>query len=59
MTDKIFEGVYPVLSLPFTKEREVDYESLKTLINFLNDRSVDGLTIFGLNSEFYKISDDS
>lgn len=58
MTDKSLEGVYPVLSLPFTKEREVDYESLKTLINFLNDRGVDGLMLFGLNSEFYKITDD-
>ena len=50
MAENILKGIYPVLTIPFTEKREVDYESLKNLINFLYDRGVDGVTMFGLNS---------
>jgi 2-keto-3-deoxy-L-arabinonate dehydratase len=58
MSGNKFEGVYPVLSMPFTKNMEVDYESLRNLINFLIKKGVDGLAVFGLNSEFYKLTDE-
>ena len=58
MSGNKLEGVYPVLSMPFNEDREVDYDSLRSLINFLVEKGVDGLTIFGLNSEFYKLSDE-
>jgi 4-hydroxy-tetrahydrodipicolinate synthase len=58
MDYKGLEGVFPVLTLPFTEDREVDYGSLKKLIDFLIDKKVDGLAVFGLNTEFYKINDD-
>lgn len=58
MSGNKLEGVYPVLSMPFNKDREVDYDSLRNLINFLIGKGVDGLVIFGLNSEFYKLSDE-
>ena len=58
MSGHELKGVYPVLSMPFTKDREVDYDSLRNLINFLIGKGVDGLAIFGLNSEFYKLSDE-
>jgi len=58
MSDNKLEGVYPVLSVPFNKDREVDYGSIRSLIDFLIGKGVDGLAVFGLNSEFYKLSDD-
>lgn len=58
MTSHTFEGVFPVLSLPFNEKREVDYDSFKNLIDFLIGKGVDGLAMFGLNSEFYKINDE-
>lgn len=58
MSDSKLKGVYPVLSMPFTKDKEVDYDSLRNLINFLIKKGVDGLAVFGLNSEFYKLSDE-
>lgn len=58
MSGNKLEGVYPVLSMPFNKDREVDYDSLRSLINFLIGKGVDGLAVFGLNSEFYKLSDE-
>jgi len=57
MLEQKLEGVFPVLTLPFTMDREVDYDSLKRLIDFLIDKGADGLAVFGLNTEFYKISD--
>jgi len=56
MSEQKLEGVFPVLTLPFTMDREVDYDSLKRLIDFLIDKGADGLAVFGLNTEFYKIS---
>ena len=58
MSGNKLEGVYPVLSVPFNKDREVDYGSIRSLIDFLIGKGVDGLAVFGLNSEFYKLSDD-
>ena len=58
MSGNKLEGVYPVLSMPFNENREVDYDSLRSLINFLIKKGVDGLAVFGLNSEFYKLSDE-
>ncbi len=40
------KGVIPPMLTPFTKDGQVDYESLKTLVFFLNDK-VNGLFING------------
>jgi len=57
MQDDLLEGIYPVLAVPFKKNREIDYISFKKLINFVYEKKVDGIMLFGLGSEFYKISD--
>lgn len=41
---KKLKGVVPPMVTPFKENAEVDYESLKVLVNFLKDK-VDGLTI--------------
>lgn len=52
------EGIFPVLVVPFKENREIDYDSFRNLINFVYDKKVDGIMLFGLGSEFYKISDE-
>jgi len=52
------EGILPVLCTPFTKKGELDEESLRRLVNFEIEKGVHGLTIHGIHSEFYKLSDE-
>lgn len=54
----ILKGVYPVLPTLFNDREEVDIESMKKLIETLILGGVDGIAIFGIGSEFYKLSDD-
>ena len=58
MSDNDLKGVYPVLSLPFKEDEEIDYESLKDLVSFCIEKNSHGIVIFGVASEFYKITDD-
>ena len=58
MKEKIFKGIFPVLSLPFKDEVEIDYDSLESLIDFCIDKNAQGLVMFGVASEFYKVNDD-
>lgn len=58
MIEKDFKGIYPVLSLPFTEKKEIDYGSLSNLVNFCNEKGAHGIVIFGVASEFYKITDE-
>lgn len=51
------KGVYPVLSLPFKEDMEIDYRSLESLIGFCLEKGIHGIVIFGVTSEFYKITD--
>lgn len=53
-----FEGIYPVLSLPFDAKRDIDYESLRDLVEFCIEKGAHGIMMFGIASEFYKITDE-
>jgi len=52
------EGILPVLCTPFTGKGELDEESLRRLVNFEIEKDVHGITIHGIHSEFYKLSDE-
>jgi 2-keto-3-deoxy-L-arabinonate dehydratase len=52
-----FRGIYPVLAIPFHDNGEVDSHSLRREIDFVLDQGVDGMVIFGLASEIYKLSE--
>ncbi|MEX1031219.1 MAG: dihydrodipicolinate synthase family protein [Paenibacillaceae bacterium] len=52
-----FRGIYPVLAIPFYDNGEVDQDSLRREIDFVLEQGVDGLVIFGLASEIYKLSE--
>jgi len=57
MQNDLLEGIFPVLVVPFKKNGDIDFDSFKKLINFVYEKRVDGIMLFGLGSEFYKISD--
>lgn len=51
------QGVNPIAALPFTSSGEVDYASFGRLLGHLADTGADGLTLFGIASEFPKLED--
>lgn len=52
------KGIYPILTTPFRPDGEVDEKGFERLIEFLIGSSVQGLTLFGLAGEYYKLNDD-
>ena len=56
MTDEL-RGCYPILATPFRPDGEIDGESVVRLVRHLHAVGLPGFTMFGLASEFYKLSD--
>ncbi|NOU62494.1 dihydrodipicolinate synthase family protein [Paenibacillus sp. LMG 31461] len=50
-------GVYPIMAPPFQMDGEIDWADFRALIGHLSKSSIQGLTMFGIASEFYKITD--
>ena len=50
-------GIIPILATPFTERGEVDRESFRRLVEASVQDGVHGLAMFGLASEYYKLSD--
>jgi dihydrodipicolinate synthase/N-acetylneuraminate lyase len=50
-------GCYPILATPFLPDGEIDEDSVARLVRHLNASGLPGFTMFGLASEFYKLSD--
>ena len=57
MTQKI-TGVFNILATPFDSELQVDWASLRRLVNFQLERGAYGLTILGVLGEAAKLSID-
>lgn len=55
---KEMKGIYPIIASPFTLNGEVDYESLRNEVEFLADHGCQGVTLFGIAGEYYKLSDE-
>lgn len=51
-------GVIPILSTPFTPEGAVDHESFRDLIEAAIAGGAHGIAMFGLASEYYKLSEE-
>ena len=51
-------GIYPILATPFRSDGKLDETSFERLIKFLATSGVQGVTLFGLAGEYYKLSDD-
>jgi 4-hydroxy-tetrahydrodipicolinate synthase len=56
MTVKL-RGCYPILATPFLPDGEIDVNSVVRLVRHLKTCGLPGFTMFGLASEFYKLSD--
>src|SRR5215210_5909414 len=50
-------GCYPILATPFRPDGEIDEDSVARLVRHLSTAGLPGFTMFGLASEFYKLSD--
>jgi dihydrodipicolinate synthase/N-acetylneuraminate lyase len=50
-------GCYPILATPFLSDGEIDENSVVRLVRHLKTCELPGFTMFGLASEFYKLSD--
>lgn len=50
-------GIVPIVAAPFTDGGALDEDSFQQLVRHLAKTGVSGLTVFGLASEFYKLSD--
>ena len=54
---KFPEGICPILATPFTDKGHIDYDSIKNLTRWLINKGVAAVTMFGIGSEYYKLSD--
>ena len=57
MTRKI-AGVCPIIATPFTQSGEVDLAGFRRLVRALAAGGCQGLTLFGIAGEYYKLDDN-
>ncbi|MBC8536363.1 dihydrodipicolinate synthase family protein [Feifania hominis] len=57
MQEKL-KGIFPSLPTPFFEGGEIDFESLKNVVDFAVEKGVQGLTVCDYGSEFVKFTDD-
>lgn len=51
------QGVIPVLPVPFRNDESLDLDAFATEVDWAVQRPLDGLALFGLASEYWKLSD--
>ena len=56
--DDTYRGVWPVMLTPFDENRQIDWESLKKLIDWYIAAGVHGLFANCQSSEMFFLSDD-
>lgn len=52
------KGICPIIAAPFTADGSVDYDSLQNEVAWLADQGCQGVTLFGIAGEYYKLSDE-
>ncbi|MDW2742710.1 dihydrodipicolinate synthase family protein [Atlantibacter subterraneus] len=52
------KGVNPIAAVPFRADGKLDETSFSNMLGHLAGTGIDGLTLFGIASEFPKLSDD-
>lgn len=57
MIDRTMKGIYPILSIPFNAEGQIDLEDLQKETEWEIEAGVDGIGI-GMASEVYKLTED-
>lgn len=51
-------GISPIIATPFTDRGEVDYDSFANLVRTLCKGGCQGVTLFGIAGEYYKLTDE-
>ena len=54
---KLIRGIVPIVAAPFTAHGALDDDSFQALVRHLLGTGASGLTLFGLATEFYKLTD--
>ena len=57
MEDSKVRGVYTIAPTPFNEDSSLDVTSISTLVNFLVELGIDGITILGVMGEASKLID--
>lgn len=52
----MFNGVCPVVNVPFHEDESIDYNGLKNIIDFIIGRKCSSICLFAFNSEPHKLS---
>lgn len=52
------KGICPIIATPFTQSGKVDYDSFENLVHTLCKGGCQGVTLFGIAGEYYKLSDE-
>ncbi|MEM9423354.1 MAG: dihydrodipicolinate synthase family protein, partial [Spirochaetota bacterium] len=51
-----WKGIFPIVSVPFQRGGALDYRSFLRTLEYLEKTPVSGMVLFGIASEFYKLS---
>ncbi len=57
MPNALIYGVNTIAAMPFTATGDVDYLSFDIMLQHLSVLDIQGITLFGIASEFYKLTD--
>lgn len=52
----MFNGVCPVVNVPFNADYTIDFDGLKNTVNYVYNKQVKSICLFAFNSEPYKLS---
>ena len=55
---KQISGIVPIIAAAFTSSGDLDEDSFQSLVRHLTTTNASALTLFGLATEFYKLTDD-
>jgi 4-hydroxy-tetrahydrodipicolinate synthase len=53
-----FEGIFVALATPMTAGQEVDYDNLRSMVNYMIGQGVHGIIPLGSTGEYYALSPD-
>ena len=52
----MYNGVCPVVNVPFNEDYSIDFDGLKNIVEFIIDKGCESICLFAFNSEPYKLS---
>lgn len=53
----MLKGIVPIIATPFWEDEQVDYDSLRSELQYMKKAGCTGATLFGIAGEYYKLTD--